>query len=263
MSVTPEELMALADGELSGEEAARIEAEVAADPALARRLAAERALRGNLRAHLDPVAKEAVPDNLTALIARAAAEDSEQAMSDEGRAAPGEVVDLAAARARREEAAKARKRAATKPRVPIFADRRMAFGLAASLVLGLMLGTQLHSEGPITRTGAGLVASGSLARNLDRQLASAEGDLRILASFQRADGDYCRVFSDAATSGIACRQDGNWLLERTVNAGAGQGGAYRQAGSAQADLMAAAQDMMRGDPLDEAQEKAAVAKGWR
>jgi len=250
-----------------------VEAAVAADPALARRLEAERNLRAALRGHLDPVAQEPVPDALTDLIARAAAEDSERAMTDNmtnrGRATPAEVVDLAAARTRRADAEKARKRAAKGPRVPLFADRRMGFAIAASLAIGLMLGTQLHSEGPVTQTSAGLVASGSLARTLDRQLASAgeaagnSGSPRILASFQRQGGDYCRVFAGAPTSGIACRQNDSWVLERTMAGSGAQTGEYRQAGSAEGDLMATAQDMMRGDPLDESQERAAVAKGWR
>jgi anti-sigma factor RsiW len=269
MSVTPEELMALADGELSGEEAARVEAAIAADPVLARRLEAERGLRAALRGRLDPVAQEPVPLALTDLIARAAAADAGQGMTGKVAPAPApspaEVVDLAAARTRRKEAEKARDRAARRPNVPIFADRRMAFAIAASLVLGLMLGSQLHREGPVTQTRAGLAASGSLARTLDRQLASA-GDvdgLRMLASFRRQGGDYCRVFAGTATSGIACRRDGTWLLERTMAGGGGPSSDYRQAGSVQGDMLAAAQDMMRGDPLDAAQERAAIEKGWR
>jgi len=273
MSVTPEELMALADGELSGEEAARVEAAIAADPVLARRLEAERGLRAALRGRLDPVAQEPVPLALTDLIARAAAADAGQATTDKVAPAPApaaapspaEVVDLAAARTRRKEAEKARDRAARRPNVPIFADRRMAFAIAASLVLGLMLGSQLHREGPVTQTRAGLAASGSLARTLDRQLASA-GDvdgLRMLASFRRQGGDYCRVFAGTATSGIACRREGTWLLERTMAGGGGPSSDYRQAGSVQGDMLAAAQDMMRGDPLDAAQERAVIEKGWR
>ncbi|WP_395396674.1 hypothetical protein WBP07_28810 [Novosphingobium sp. BL-8A] len=262
MSVTPEELMALADGELSPEDAARVEAAIAADPALTNRLDAERALRDTLSGHLDPVAREPVPDTLTHLIVRAAAEDG---LTDKNRTTRAQVVDLAAARIRREEGEKARKRAAKGPRVPLFADRRMAFAIAASLVLGLMLGSQLHSEGPVTQTSAGLVASGSLARTLDRQLASAgeTGGTRILASFRGKGGDYCRVFAGAATSGIACRQEGTWLLERTMPGAGAQSSEYRQAGSAQGDMMAAAQDMMSGDPLDETAERAAIARGWR
>ena len=48
-----------------------------------------------------------------------------------------------------------------------------------------------------------------------------------------------------------------------MTGGPAQTGAYRQAGSAEASLMAAAQDLMAGDPLDAAQEKAAQAKDWR
>jgi hypothetical protein len=39
--------------------------------------------------------------------------------------------------------------------------------------------------------------------------------------------------------------------------------AYAQAGSADPDLMAAAQDMMAGAPLDAAGEARARARGWR
>src|SRR3546814_6397555 len=65
--------------------------------------------------------------------------------------------------------------------------------IAASLVLGLMLGTQIHSGGAIAERNGALMASGALARGLDTRLASADADsggLRILASFQRAGGDY-------------------------------------------------------------------------
>jgi hypothetical protein len=261
MSVTPEELMALADDELPPEEAARVAAAVAADPVLARRLDAERALRSALRGHLEPVAQEPVPDALTDRIVRAAAED----ITGTGRATPAEVFDLAAARTRREEAEKADRRAAKARRVPLFADRRMAFAMAASLILGLMLGGQFRSEGPIRQTRQGLVASGSLARTLDRQPASdGENDgTRVLASFQRQGGGYCRVFTAVGISGIACREEGTWRLERTIAGDGAQAREYRQAGSAQAELMATAQDMMRGDPLDEAQEHAVIEKDWR
>ncbi|MPS68257.1 MULTISPECIES: anti-sigma factor family protein [unclassified Novosphingobium] len=265
MSVTAEELMALVDGELSPEDAARVEAAIAADPELARRLDAERGLRETLRGHFAPVAREPVPDALTDMIARAAAEEAEEQMTDSNHAAPAQVLDFASARSRREEAEKARRKAERRSRAPIFADRRMAFAIAASLVLGLMLGTRLHSEGPITSNGDRLVASGTLAKGLDRTLASAggDGDLRILTSFRRSDGGYCRVFEARAATGIACKDDRDWVLERTMKPGDRAAGTYRQAGSAGAALLAAAQEMAAGEPLDAAQESAARERNWR
>ena len=244
MSVSSDELMAYADGELSPADAARVEAAVAADPALAERLAAEQRLRAALKDHLDPVAEEPVPDALAAMIAAAAQEDEPN------------VVSLAAARAEREAKAPSRP----------FRQRWGGLAIAASLVLGLMLGTQLQSGGAIRERNGALVASGALAKGLDTQLASAQGQagsLRILTSFQREGGDYCRVFEAASTSGIACKDQGGWVLERTMASGARQASDYRQAGSADSELMVAAQNMAKGEPLDAGQEKAAVAKGWK
>lgn len=242
MNVTDEELMAYADGELSDADAARVEGALALDPALAERLAAHRHLHAVLKGHLDPVAEEPVPDALIAMITAAAREDDRK------------VISLAAARAERE---------AKAPPRP-FLQRWGGMAIAASLVLGLMLGTQLRTSGPIVERNGALMASGTLAKGLDTQLASAEsGPLRILTSFQREGGDYCRVFEAGATSGIACKDQGGWVLERTMASGARQASDYRQAGSADSELMAAAQDMAKGEPLDAGQEKAAVAKGWK
>lgn len=246
MSVTDEELMAYADGELSGEAAARVEVAIAGNPALSARLEAARRLQGTLRGHLDPIAAEPVPDALTAMIAAAREDDAK-------------IVSLTDARARREVKA---------PPRPLL-QRWSGFAIAASLVVGLMLGTQLRSGGVIGEKNGALVASGDLAKGLDTQLASASDDgagLRILTSFRREGGDYCRVFASGATAGIACKDEGDWVLERTTASGAtdgtGQAGAYRQAGSVQSELMAAAQDMAVGDPLNAAQEHAAKADGW-
>ncbi|WP_404482140.1 anti-sigma factor family protein [Novosphingobium sp. BL-52-GroH] len=265
MNVTDDELMAFADGELSGADAERVAAAIAADPALTARIEAERRLRTMLRGHFDPIAAEPVPESLTLMVAAAAADETERDMTDAPapppRAEPARVLDFAAARARRQAEAKAAK-AAQKPQ-----PRNWGTGaaIAASLVLGVILGTQFAGRGAVTERGGALVASGALATGLDMELASAgtEGKpLRILASFKRAGGDYCRVFDGGATAGIACKAGHDWVLERTVASGPRDAGAYRQAGSAQGDLMAAAQGMASGEPLDAAQERAARMKSW-
>jgi len=267
VSVTNEELMAFADGELPGADAARVAAAVAADPVLASRVESERQLRALLRGHLDPVASEPVPESLSLMIAAAAAEETEQDMIDtpppaqtpSQAAQPARVLDFAAARARREAEAKAAQ-SAQKP-----ASRRWGIGaaIAAALVLGLMLGPQFLGGSTVTERNGALVASGSLARGLDTQLASNEpGALRILSSFRREGGSYCRVYDAGATSGIACKSKGEWTLERTVASGQHKSGEYRQAGSPASELMTAAQNMAVGDPLDAAQERAARVDGW-
>lgn len=243
MKVTDEELMAYADGELSHADAARVEGALAADAGLAEKLAAHRRLHAALQGHLDPVAQEPVPDALTAMIVAARKEDE-----------AGKVVSLAAARAGRE---------AKAPPRP-FLQRWGGLAIAASLVLGVMLGTQMQSGGAIVERNGALLASGPLAKGLDTQLASTEGgSVRILTSFQRDGGGYCRVFEAASTAGIACKDQTGWVLERIMSSGTRQASDYRQAGSADSELMSAAQDMAKGEPLDAGQEKAAVVKGWR
>lgn len=264
MSVTDEDLTAYADGELTGAEAERVTAAIAADPELATRFDAEKHLRTLLGGHFDPVMTEPVPESLTLMIAAAAAEDAEREMIDTPAPPavaqePARILDFAAARARREAEAKA-----ARPPLRISPRWRAGAAIAASLVLGLIVGTQIPREGARTTQDGALVATGSLARGLEGQLAAAgtPGDLRILTSFRRDGGDYCRVYEARATSGIACKRDDGWALERTMATGRRETGEYRQAGSAQGDLMAAAQSMASGEPLDEAQERAARTKGW-
>jgi hypothetical protein len=272
MSVTDEDLMAFADGELSGADAERVSAAVAADPALSARIEAERRLRTMLGDHLAPVAAEPVPESLTLMIAAAAAEETEQDMTDAPagdppiRDEPARVLDFATARAKRQADAKAAMsaRAALSGSAP----RNWGTGaaIAASLVLGMVLGSQFADRGVVTERDGALVASGALAKGLETQLASAganAGTLRMLASFRRGGGDFCRVFDGGGTAGIACKHKGRWTLERTAASGSRDAGEYRQAGSAQGELLTVAQELAAGEPLDAAQERAARANGWR
>ncbi|EJL28933.1 anti-sigma factor [Novosphingobium sp. AP12] len=271
MSITDAELMAFVDGELSGADAERVSAAVSADPGLTARIEDERRLRTMLGDHLAPIAAEPVPENLTLMIAAAAAEETEQDMTDAPagdpiREQPARVLNFATARAQRQADA----RAAKTVRAALSGNARRYWGtsaaIAASLVLGLVLGSQFADRGGVIERDGALVASGALAKGLDTQLASAGTDampLRMLASFRRSGGDFCRVFDGGRTSGIACKHEGRWTVERTVAGASVIAGEYRQAGSAQGELMAAAQGMAEGEPLDAAQEQAAQTKGWR
>lgn len=233
MSITQEQIAAYADGELPGDEIAAVEAAMAADPALARKVEAHRALRARLSAHFAPIAEQAVPAQLAALLTAPPAQNAE-------------VVSFAAARQKRGLAPVVRRWAP-------FAGP----ALAASLILAIWQPWQGRPpEG---------YAGGDLAAALDTQLAAAQpaaAPTRILVSFEREGGDLCRAYRSGAAGGIACRDNTGWKIERQFavqNAAAGQ---FRQAGS-EAELLAAAQDMASGDALDAEAERAAKARGWK
>lgn len=229
--ITPETLMAYADGELDPLAAKRVERAIAVDPALAAAVERHRNLRTMLAEQFAPIAAAPVPAALSALL----------------QGAP--VADLAVARAAR-----------------VSSPWRWMTGLAvaASLVLGIAVGQRLGVSAPGAIDQGAVAASGSLARALDTQLASVEGGdgVRVLVSFRDHSGRVCRSFSGRTVSGIACRTEGGWGLRETRMASADINGTYRQAASADADLMADAQGMMAGEPLDAAAEATARARGW-
>ena len=226
MTIEPEMLMAYADGELDPLNAKRVERAIAGDPALAQEVERHRALRKRISDSFAPVADEQVPDGLAALL-------------------KSNVVDLPTPRTR-----------------PILSRWRAAAALAACLVLGLTIGISV-SRGPVFSGAGGLYASGSLAAALDDEVGGADGAVKVAVSFRDKQGAYCRVFSSSATDGIACRDASGWALRRTQQGSTTQHGDYAQAGSPDPDLMAAAQDMMAGEPLDAKAEAAARGAGWR
>lgn len=228
MTIDPELLMAYADGELGPIEAKRVERAIAEDPALGAQVARHRALRDQLSAHFAAVPLEPVPERLTGVLR-------------------SNVVALPVRPAPR--------------RLPGWT--RWGGAIAASLVLGLALGQGLQSPGAVQTRGGRLYAAGPLARALDRQLASNTGPVRVIVTFRDAKGAYCRVFAAQPADGIACRDDRGWALRQTRAGGGSAKTDYAQAGSADPALMAAAQEMMAGAPLDADAEAKARSAGWK
>ncbi len=229
----PETVRAFVDGELDDLTAARISREAETDDQLAAAIAAERALRDTLGAHFDRVLAEPIPERLTAPI-------------DDAR----KVTSLDEARNRR------------------FGFNSRTFrwagpAIAAALVLALVIPAM---QGGQTETHNGLsFASNDLAQALDSQLVADQqqgGETRVLLSFADAEGTLCRGFARADLSGIACREDGGWHLRVQRDGVDVSANDYRQAGSVDAAIMAAAQDMAAGPALDAEQERAARARNW-
>lgn len=245
----PRVLMAYADGELPPADAARVEAAIARDPALARIVDGHRALRGQLGTAFSSVLAEAVPARLQA------------ALRADAHAAPRARAPAAASRPRW--------------------TRREWLAMAASLLVGIALALALPPRGSRPRSEANLAASlvdgnwvarGVLARALDEQLSGqASAGVQPGLSFHAVDGRYCRSFRVQARrplAGLACRDGGAWRVSTLaanidVDAGAGAA-AMRQAASGLPPAVLADIDArIDGPSLDAAAERQARAHDWR
>jgi len=230
MSVTEEQLAAFADGELHGEELEAVAAAVEADPVLADKVEKHRALRAALGAHFAPILDQEVPDRLAGML-----------QQDDN------VVRL-------------ERPAEAKPVLRSLPRWGWVVGPALAATLAIAVFIPRGSEMPEGYAGS------ELAEVLDSQLVAEQGDstaTRIMLSFQREGGDYCRAFASAQVSGIACRDDTGWALVTEMGGQTTQGTEFQQAGNIQAELLAAAQEMAEGGALDAASERAAMEAGWQ
>ncbi len=240
MTITPEELAAYADGELSGAQLDEIELAIAADPSLVRKVKEHRALRASLLAHFAPIVDQPVPDRLTRMLSGQEERDSPENEISEN------VVSFVPARERHE----------AKKAIPRW-GWVVVPAIAASLALVLMPRGGSETSG---------FAAPQLALALDQQLVAtqpADADTRILLSFRSKDGDLCRAFSGAEAGGIACRVEGGWRLRNVLQGSQTAAGEYRQAGTDDAALLAMVQDMADGPALDSDQEATAKQDGWQ
>ncbi len=256
MKYPDEILMAYVDNEVDEATRREIDAALGGDPALAARVAQQRAFVGQLQSAYAPIAAEPVPARLldTALaVGRAEVKI----------AARGNVISLNAG-----------KRAA-----PVKANWswQMLGGIAASLVIGVMLGrTSLPADdgGMVSAQNGQLFAHGVLAAALNTQ-ASAEagsGPVKVALSYRSKSGAYCRAFmlKEGADAGLACRDQGQWRIQQLTREKAGSAtGApgnpvYRMAGSAIPEsILRLVDSEIAGDALDAAGELAAIRRGWQ
>ncbi|WP_374471901.1 anti-sigma factor [Phenylobacterium sp.] len=219
-----ERLIAYVDGELPPTDAAAFEAELAADARLAAEVEQQRRLRARIAAVYGPVADEPTPDHL--ILAACAA--------NENRSRFGKVQFAA---------------------------------MAASLVIGAFVGF-LVPHGPaggLAPGEGGLVARGGLADALDSRLSSEASPIRVGLSFRDEQGAYCRAFQSTPDrlAGVACREPEGWVARATTAWRPAAATQYRTASSELPPLVLSAIDeLIAGDPLDAAGERAARDRGW-
>ncbi len=233
-------IMAYVDGECDAVTVKRIEKAVAADPVLAERVGRERALRDKLAAHYAPVTIEEIPDRLTAVLTAAS---------------PSVDSSFSARKADQQHAKRLRSR---------FGIAQWG-AMAATLALGVVIGQYGlggGSNSPFVQEGDALVASGSLDKALEKQLASAkpdDSDFRIGLTFRAKSGAICRSFAGAAVSGIGCRDGQHWQMVSTLPGGVQSD--YRQASSGALNAVAA--EMMADAPMDADAERKSLESGWK
>ena len=244
-------LQAYVDGELDASDAARIEAALAHDDVLARRVERARAVRAQLRAAFDPVLDEPVPARLSALLQPPSAQSATPATSP--------VMPAGGHGATR------RRTARRRWFVP-------GAALAASVALLAVALWWWQPGGELVRMQGGQsFAAGALTHALDEALASepdAHAPIAIGLSFRSSDGRICRTFvlhTPPARAGLACHGDTGWVLPvLSAMAPPEGGGEMRQAASAlPPEVQAAVDARLRGNVFDAQQERAARDAGWR
>jgi hypothetical protein len=240
-----ERLNAYLDRQLPPNEVFVFEAELAANPALAKQLEALRAVDEALRAPLDAKLNEPIPERFL----RVLQEPVEQAAQQ-----PAEILNFSEAKARRDAA-----QSSTKPSLWTSWPARGA--IAASLAVGLIAVTQLQPSQ--SKSEAIEVALNETSSGISVKLADGE-TLTPRLSFAARDGRYCREFDLAAETSIACRSGKGWRIEGSVksNSNTNNDSFATATGSGQA-LDAIYARLGAGDPLDKTQERAVIARKWQ
>ena len=231
MQISDETLMALADDELDAETARRVSQAVAADPALAARLARFTETR-RLLAEAAQASQPGAP-----------AKDPLAAMIRAGISRPATPATPA----------------------PANLNRRPLLAAAASMAIAAIgLGWWAWSDHqPGGLSVPELAALDSLPSGESRRLETG-GELTMIASFRSSAGALCREFETAqgaqARIVLACHEDGDWrerFAAVTGDATETGAGGYRPA-SGEASVDEALAGLGAGDPLTPEEEAAAL-----
>lgn len=243
-------LQAYVDGELDAASAARIDAALAGDEVLARRVQQARSVRTQLQGLFDPVLEEPVPEWLSARL--------QPTVATAHRAATPRATQTA-------------HRATHTGRHRVSRRWLMPGAAVAASIAVLAVALWWRADGSLVRMQDGRqFAAGALSHALDRSLASAPdpaAPITIGLTFRAADGHICRTFVDRssrAMAGLACHEANGWSLPAFDAVAKPAAGELRQAASGLPPGVQAAVDArIRGDAFNAQQERAARDHGWQ
>ncbi len=265
MKPSDEILMAYADNELGPAERAEVEAAMAADPELARRVARHKALRAELNTVFDGALKEPVPERLIRTVWSAPGAKQSDARGNGATGARGYANNVTHL---------AQVRAARAGKTQAHWSMRQLGAVAASLIIGIVLGQLIvhpANRHPIVQRDGAMIAQGVLDTALSDQLASSpktDSPVRLGASFQARSGEYCRTFvlqEGTALAGYACRTEDAWRVRMLTQATRGSGTeGWRMANTEIPPIvLQAVEAEIKGEALDANDEQAARDRGWR
>ena len=285
--VSDEQLMAFADGMLEPAEAARVEAAIAADPTLERRLHVFRLTGDGLKPFYDGILDEPVPQRLIDAVHRHAPAAREVL----GRGTPrGGAVGLL-------HRADDRRRTSWTPLDilewltggPRVAGAGLAFASAIAIAAagGWLAHDLISRPNGIAEGGARFavssagqpIAAGDLAEVLETETGGARvavsdgedaGAITPVLTFISRAGAVCRQFTISAPhvveDGVACRDGADWRIVariETTGAKAGAGdGAIAPAAGAESPVEAYVSALIAGDVLGADEEKVLRGNGW-
>ena len=143
---------------------------------------------------------------------------------------------------------------------------RTGGAMAASLALGLLLGSQIM---PKRDNDAALSLALDSTPSAKTTLLESGESLTPQLSFARVGGGYCRSFILANVSankaGLACKTGRTWSIEALIpaaTAGSADQGYVLAEGPVTPGLEAIIGDLRAGDPLDKAAEAIMIARSW-
>ena len=274
------ELMTLADGVLERAEADALKSRIAANPALASRLAVFEATRREaLQRPFDEIMHAQVPDRLiAAVMGGSAARDGGGISPPAGSPRrSAEVLQF-----RRPEVK--RKSWTSGFDTKVWAPASVAAAMLAVLAAGAW---QRHMAADISRAPAPAVAVNNhgpdmsrLGRVLDTLASSTIGaaddgswSVKPVNTFQVKDGRWCRELNlkgeGSFWAGLACRSNtGSWQMQAFVEAkdvsrAFAQDGVRAAGGEPPEAIGAAVTELGGGRQLNRAEEQGLIAQGWK
>lgn len=236
MTNEDERIAAYLDGEMTAEDRAAFEQQMAHDPHLADKIGRWRNNDTFLRQALPT---EALPDELL----------TRMGLSDLSTMTP-QAMPVAA------------------NDNPPWKRWRWPAGGALAASLAALLWWQIPSDNALADDPAFQIALESGVSGTSVQIEEGRSVTPVL-SFVSGKGNYCREFAvgngASGQSGIACRAAGGWQVEALVkgNALSGNNGGYQTAGGADTRALDSTyQRLGAGDPLTAVKEKDLITNGW-